>query len=324
MQQRYILCGFSCNNNCIHCFNTDHISALKGKGKPLDLRTEEVEKLILDACKKNADAITFTGGEPTIRPDFFRIIEFAKRQGVDVRLQTNGRAFSSKPFAKRLACIMPDQMAVALHHTRPEVHDMITRVSGSWAQTVRGIRNLSDAGIRNVSVKVVLSKFNFRVLPSMARMARGLGAREIIFTFPQGGGSAKKYWGLIAPRYSEVVPYLKKALRTPGISPATYDIPFCFMRGYEKRVCELHYVASWAGGDEITRIGPGYRKDMLKDVILETRCKPVACKGCMYFRVCIGVWEEYVRYYGPEEFVPCRGKALRTWEDLEKLLKASG
>ncbi|MCU0391974.1 MAG: radical SAM protein, partial [Thermoflexibacter sp.] len=72
----------------------------------------EVEKMldIIVESEKQPDIVQISGGEPTIHPDFFEILDIAKTKPIrHLMINTNGvRIAKSKEFTQRLASYMPD------------------------------------------------------------------------------------------------------------------------------------------------------------------------------------------------------------------------
>ena len=95
-----------CNLNCPTCYamsSPDH-----GRHRTL----AEVEKMI-DSIVENEgqpDVVQISGGEPTIHPDLFAILDIAKTKPIrHLMLNTNGiRIAKDREFTKRLAGYMPD------------------------------------------------------------------------------------------------------------------------------------------------------------------------------------------------------------------------
>ncbi|MDI6606494.1 MAG: radical SAM protein, partial [Candidatus Omnitrophota bacterium] len=85
-----------CNNCCLFCSNPD------GHWKKDDGYNYDRLAQRLMSFKGKIRDITVTGGEPTIHPDFLKIIAFLKKELPDVGLSllTNGRRFFYPPFAK--------------------------------------------------------------------------------------------------------------------------------------------------------------------------------------------------------------------------------
>jgi uncharacterized radical SAM superfamily Fe-S cluster-containing enzyme len=94
-----------CNLQCPICY------ASSGPSRPLYRSLDQVERM-LDAVVANEgrpDVIQISGGEPTLHPDFFRILDMAKQRPIQhLMLNTNGiRIAREEAFAERLAAYMP-------------------------------------------------------------------------------------------------------------------------------------------------------------------------------------------------------------------------
>ncbi len=94
-----------CNLRCPICY------AASGPARPLYRSVAHVERM-LDAIVRNEgqpDVVQISGGEPTLHPDFFEILDLAKRRPIQhLMLNTNGIRIARDPaFAERLAAYMP-------------------------------------------------------------------------------------------------------------------------------------------------------------------------------------------------------------------------
>lgn len=271
------------------------------------------------------EEIVLTGGEPTIRPDFFKLLELAAFTFKKVRLQTNARIFSSQDFARKTLEISPGlHFLIPFHHTNSGCFDSITRVRGSHSQTLQGIKNLLTFGAKDVCLKRVLLKQNYADSENFVRLAKDLGANRLDFTFVEGGGNARINWFKLAPRYFEIESYIKRALELAnrlGIPVSCYDIPFCFLQGYERHVSETYnYVMPYLRHEFPKRIA-GEKEDIITALVLARRKKAEQCKGCRFFKVCVGVWKEYLDSYGASEFKPVLGEPV---DSLKRLNAAVG
>lgn len=150
--------GYTCNNDCLHCVVTSqHKVAEKLRGnidRPTAECLAEIEKSIANGCK----FIVNTGGEPTIREDFFELLDCVKANGATIILQTNGRRLADWEFTEKLLTY-PVICVVAVHSHRVEIHDKITQRTGSFEQTIRGIKYFKEYS-NNIMGKCVISKYN--------------------------------------------------------------------------------------------------------------------------------------------------------------------
>ncbi len=325
MSEAYNIVGYSCNNNCVHCFNSNIIGHLAALGLPLDRGTGKIMALLRSAKKKGMTSVTFTGGEPTIRKDFVGLVRFARELGLDTSVQTNGRTFSSMAFARKILLADPNiSFIISFHHTQPAKHNRITQARGSWLETVAGIRNLVSAGAgRKISLKIVISRHNYSNLQKLVAFGKKLGVCSLTVSFPQTGGRALGYWRQIVPRYSLIEKHLRSALcyaEKIGLPVSIYAVPLCFLRGHEKHAAEFSYVNIWMDGGRIERNLLDRNEDILREMVLPNKRKPVSCRKCRYFSVCEGAWEEYFKLYGTGEFRPIAGRRVETVADMKWLL----
>ena len=83
--ERQIFVRFAgCNLNCNYCDTNDSKSEKSGVLMTPDEVVSEIEKLITPDCK----SISFTGGEPSLYPDF--ISQVGKNFNLKIMLETNG------------------------------------------------------------------------------------------------------------------------------------------------------------------------------------------------------------------------------------------
>ncbi|MBL8769859.1 MAG: radical SAM protein, partial [Phenylobacterium sp.] len=95
----------ACNLTCPVCFADS--SVRRGGHRPL----AEVEAMldVIVAAEGEPDLVQLSGGEPTIHPDFWAILDAAKARPIrHLMVNTNGLAIAREPgFAERLARYMP-------------------------------------------------------------------------------------------------------------------------------------------------------------------------------------------------------------------------
>ena len=99
------ICDY-CNLKCPVCY------AESGPQRQQFRSLEEIEKM-LDAVVRNErepDVVQISGGEPTLHPDFFKVLEMARARPIrHLMVNTNGvRIAKDEEFATRLAGFMPD------------------------------------------------------------------------------------------------------------------------------------------------------------------------------------------------------------------------
>lgn len=290
--------GYSCNNLCRHCLQGD-----KRRKNP-DKNTDTVKKILSDSFSEGFKEVVFTGGEPTIRKDLPELVYFAKDLGFEaIQIQTNGRMFASKSFTETMVNAGMTQLSPALNGHTGEVHDYISRVPGSWKQTVSGILNVSEYDVIIASNSVV-SKPNYRFLVNLAEVLVKLGVSQYQLAFQHPAGRSYGNFDSIVPYMSLSAPFIHKGLDVGidvGIQVMAEALPYCHMDGYERQVGELFSPSG-------TVYDLTVQHDFKKWRVALGKWKGEKCKECCFFRICEGPWKEYVEKRGGDEFIPVYGK----------------
>lgn len=296
MKRVDIKTGFLCNNNCIFCVQADN----KFKGN----RTLDEIKQNLIECKKTCNSAVFTGGEVTIRDDFFEFIKFAKKLGYKkIQIQSNGRMFNSLKFCKKTIEAGADQFALSLHGYNPKQHDEFTRSPGSFLQVVKGIKNLKKLGA-DILINTVIVKQNYKDLPKIAKLLVSLDVNQFQFSFLHIMGNAFERAIELTPTKTEIMPYLKKALQIgidSNISVMIEAIPFCLLEKYYKYSSDYYMPDTMIRGLEIQNTD-----DFTKQRRDSGKVKFKQCKECKFDLVCEGPWREYPEIFGNSEFKPVK------------------
>lgn len=292
MKRVDIKTGFVCNNNCIFCVQAHN--KLKGN------RSIDEIKENLSECRQRCEIVVLTGGEVSIRDDFFEIIAYAKELGYSlIQIQSNGRMFSSLDVCKKAINAGANEFAFALHGFNAEQHDSLTRSKGSFLQTVSAIKNLRKLGCK-VIMNTVVVKQNYKDLEKIAKLLVNLDVNQFQMAFVHPMGNAWQNFEDVVPRISEAAPFIHKALRigiNSGKVVMAEAMPYCMMHGYEKCIAEEITPDTEIRGKEYqnTNDFTRQRKELGK-------VKFEKCKKCKNDGVCEGPWKEYAEKYGDEEF----------------------
>ena len=87
---------YACNLSCVHCLSSS------GRRDPRELSTEECKAVIDELERMQVFYVNIGGGEPTVRPDFWEIVDYATSHHVGVKFSTNGVKLTPE-VARRLA-----------------------------------------------------------------------------------------------------------------------------------------------------------------------------------------------------------------------------
>lgn len=158
---------FACNLDCFFCYNRRTAS-----GTPLS--TEEYDRLLHELKEMGTWMLTFSGGEPLLRPDFFTLGRVARDLSFAVRIKTNGTLLR-RPVAERLkAEVDPFMIEVSLHGARAATHDHQTRSAGSFGTLMSNLRVMGELGLR-VQLNAMLTAWNEDEMEEMIDLADRLG-----------------------------------------------------------------------------------------------------------------------------------------------------
>ena len=142
----------ACNLACPICY------AESGPHRPHYRSLEQIERM-LDAVVRNEgqpDVVQISGGEPTLHPQFFEVLDRAKTRPIrHLMVNTNGvKIAESEEFAARLATYMPD-FEVYLQFDSLEREPLMALRGADLRQT--RLRALERLNRRNISTTLVVT-----------------------------------------------------------------------------------------------------------------------------------------------------------------------
>jgi radical SAM protein with 4Fe4S-binding SPASM domain len=158
---------FRCQNDCVHCY-------AGGPHETPEITTGQWKSVIDKLSEIGVFILTFTGGEPTMRDDLPELLLYAQNKGLVTGLISNGRKLKDKAYVTKLEKSGLDFVQITLESHKPQVHDLMTTVKGSWKETVTGIQNAVQSQIY-VSTNTTLSKHNAADFLTTIDYIKGLG-----------------------------------------------------------------------------------------------------------------------------------------------------
>ena len=173
---------YACNLACVHCLSSS------GKRDPRELSTRQCKDIIDELERMQVFYVNIGGGEPTVRPDFWELVDYATAHHVGVKFSTNGVRITPE-VAARLAASDYVDVQISLDGATAEVNDAV-RGAGSFAMAVRALENLAAAGFRDAKISVVVTRHNVGQLDEFAALASRYGATlRITRLRPSGRGA---------------------------------------------------------------------------------------------------------------------------------------
>jgi len=173
---------YACNLACVHCLSSS------GKRDPRELTTQQCKDVIDELERMQVFYVNIGGGEPTVRPDFWELVDYATAHHVGVKFSTNGVRITPE-VAKRLAASDYVDVQISVDGATAEVNDAV-RGAGSFAMAIRALENLADAGFKDAKISVVVTRHNVDQLDEFAALAARYGATlRITRLRPSGRGA---------------------------------------------------------------------------------------------------------------------------------------
>ncbi|MBU1863230.1 MAG: radical SAM protein [Candidatus Omnitrophica bacterium] len=155
-----------CNQRCIHCYQFPP--------GDYELTTHQVKDILSQLADAGTLYLSFTGGEPLLREDFWHIARFAFKKHFAILLQTNGLLID-QPTAQRIADLNFFAVHISILGATAETHDAITQTPGSFTQVLRVVGLLRTRGIK-VILNLTLMKDNFKEYFQIKALKDSLGA----------------------------------------------------------------------------------------------------------------------------------------------------
>jgi mycofactocin radical SAM maturase len=173
---------YACNLACVHCLSSS------GRRDPRELSTAECKAVIDELRRMQVFYVNIGGGEPTVRRDFWELVDYATAHGVGVKFSTNGSRITPE-VAARLAASDYVDVQISLDGATAEVNDRV-RGPGSYDTALGAMRALADAGFQGFKISVVVTRENVGQLDRFKAIADDLGAQlRITRLRPSGRGA---------------------------------------------------------------------------------------------------------------------------------------
>lgn len=307
----HIPTSLACNNRCIFC-----LDKRVRDGKRMMPSYYEIEKILKE--NKSIGTVIFTVREPTLNPGLVGYIKAAKEIGYkEIAIITNGRRLSYKKFCKRIIAAGANRIEVSIHGHNAKIHDALTRTPGSFKQTLSGLRNLHKLKKQfnfRIFTSTTLTKLNYPYLDRILDRLLPLRIDTINLNLVEPGGNALIHFGAVVPKCSDVVKKFFGVIKGKGLIQRKENThPEVIITGVNRCMIGRKY-ENYIGGRETIHIpkrnsdGTIQTKGKAKGIeIIEQGAEKIkleSCKRCTFYSSCKGIWKEYIKRFGADEFKP--------------------
>lgn len=288
--------GTHCQAKCHFCYYIDQLHVVT----PLETIKERIDYLA-DCGITEAD---LSGGESSIHKEWFQILDYCTLKGLKVSTLSNGIKFADFAFMEQSKAHGLGEILFSVHGYDEESHNAIVGSKLAFKGITKAIKNAHKLGIK-VRINCTVNKDNFEELETkFVTLMKELNPFEINFI-------TLNYWSDAHDHetidYNQITPHIHKAI--DELAPIIPYInvrytPYCFMKGYEKYVCNyyqhIYDIYDWNIAVYDQRIPPEeYKKDPLKAMYesakknrLSSYYKTSECMECKFYHICDGVEKE--------------------------------
>jgi len=178
---------YRCNFNCRHCYVPESYR------KSQELKTEEVFSILRQLRDIGCLYLGFTGGEPFVRKDIMDILLYAKKQGFQLIIYTNGSLLNER-IVQQLGDMSINKVDITIPAISKSAFGQITQSPESYRKVFNSIDLLHKAGI-NLGFKTCVLKENESEIKDIMSFCRSLGAmlRLDDMLLPRLNGSKAPY-----------------------------------------------------------------------------------------------------------------------------------
>jgi MoaA/NifB/PqqE/SkfB family radical SAM enzyme len=290
----YIQVVRHCNHFCGFCSNPT---------TPYTHTFASMRVLVDDFVRRGYFGVILTGGEPTLHPELPEIAGYAARQGLHVRMITNGARLADPDFARALAAAGLKLVHVSVYSVDPAVEARLRGAEGTLERAYAAIDNAHRFGVE-VNVNCVINRLNADHLDRNVRhfVEHHPHIRHFVWNnLDPSMGRAEVNQAQFTPRLADFELSLLRAMRLlhrGGRSFRVEKVPLCYLGEF-----------AWAS-TETRKIVKGEERIVhfldAKQTVRQTEWGHLYAPGCARCRlrpICGGLFDRGAAY-DPAELAP--------------------
>lgn len=161
---------YSCNEKCVHCYANYPTFENKKEKLDLDKYISILDQLYDMKCMH----ISYTGGDPFVFKDFYKVIEYTRLKGFSFDIYTNAQYLSAHDnIIANIAELYPQTIFISLYGSNAKTHDGITQTQGSFDRTIYAITKIREVKIPIV-LNIMVLNLNIDDIPKTIELANML------------------------------------------------------------------------------------------------------------------------------------------------------
>src|SRR3954452_21166427 len=199
---------YGCNLACVHCLSSS------GRRDPRELTTAELFGVVDELAAMQVFYVNIGGGEPTLRPDFWDLLDYCVDSKVGVKFSTNGSRINAAA-AARIASTDYVDVQISIDGADAATNDAV-RGPGSFEVATSAMQRLADAGCADFKVSVVVTRENVDQLDDFLALTQCFGA-QLRLTRLRPSGRGADVWDRLHPTAEQQRELYQWLLGHPGV-----------------------------------------------------------------------------------------------------------
>jgi cyclic pyranopterin phosphate synthase len=266
------------------------------------MSAREVLEAVRDGRRRGGRYLWLGGGEPTLRRDLFKTIQYARHIGYErVKLQTNGMLLADPDFVDRSVEAGLTDVSFSIKGSTAETHDRLTRTPGCYEAMIEAIRHCASRPLE-LEADILCYRSNIDELPDMVAGYHTLGIQRfslwLLSLFDQRGENLAHEVPKIADLMALIVTCMDLCLSDRADFITSLHTPLC-------TVPATHTGCTFSATDlSLQVVEPGGRWFWLEESPIEGGHFLDPCEQCSARSNCGGLRRDYLDVHGSNEFRP--------------------
>ena len=205
-----------CNLRCPWCYARDtHYS----QENTMDFET--AKKIIDILVEANVRKVILIGGEPTLYPDIFKVLDYCYEKNLNTTIATNGVVFANKDILQQYKDHHVTKISMSIKAFNDHDYEQYTGLN-SFSKVLEAVKNLVELDM-NFALSTVISSYSIDNLLEGLIMLKNAGAPKInmsfCYNYDEDGSSIEEYKNsicgnpyILAHKYQSIYFNLKKAM----------------------------------------------------------------------------------------------------------------
>ena len=221
---------YRCNLTCAFCYAGCGVAGLPPGWSEHRVMSDDEVCRVLEIVRRDArcPSVSFTGGEPTLRPALARFVRHAKDVGLKANLISNGQRLDAERVAA-LAGAGLDSAQLSLEGPSAPTHDDLVGRPGAFDRLWEAVDRLRARGIR-VHTNTTLTRRNLPAAEAVVDLVadRGLERLTMNLVIPCGTAGGLSDLAVAYPDVGDHVLRLRERAQSRGVELVWYSpLPLC-------------------------------------------------------------------------------------------------